>query len=146
MPMTALLANALAQAKTLLHNLEQAAGGIGLHVNAHKTGYMCFSQRGDISTIKGEPLKLVDKFTYLGSSISSTEKDINTWVAKVWIAIGSLSVIWKSGKIKSSCFQAVVGSILQYGCTAWTLTKRMKKTHDSNYSRMQWEILNNSWR
>ena len=33
----ALLANAPAQAETLLHNLERAATGIGLHVNAHKT-------------------------------------------------------------------------------------------------------------
>ena len=35
MPMTAILANAPAQAKTLLHGLERAATGIGLHVNAH---------------------------------------------------------------------------------------------------------------
>ena len=32
----ALLANAPAQAETLLHNLEWATAGIGLHVNAHK--------------------------------------------------------------------------------------------------------------
>ena len=32
----ALLANAPAQAETLLHSLEGAAAGIGLHVNAHK--------------------------------------------------------------------------------------------------------------
>ena len=30
--------------------------------------------RGDITTIDGTPLKLVDKFTYLGSSVASTEK------------------------------------------------------------------------
>ena len=36
-----ILANALAQAETLLHSLERAAAGIGLHVNAHKTEYMC---------------------------------------------------------------------------------------------------------
>ena len=36
----ALLANVTAQAKTLLHSLEHAAAGIGLHVNAHKTEYM----------------------------------------------------------------------------------------------------------
>ena len=36
----ALLANAPAQAKILLHSLEQAAAGIGLHVNAHKTEYV----------------------------------------------------------------------------------------------------------
>ena len=74
----ALLANAPTQAKTLLHSLEQAAAGIGLHVNAHKTEYVWFNQRGDISTLNGSSLKLVDKFTYLRSSVSSTETDINT--------------------------------------------------------------------
>ena len=32
-----ILANAPNQAETLLHSLERAAAGIGLHVNAHKT-------------------------------------------------------------------------------------------------------------
>ena len=64
----ALLANAPAQAETLLHSLEGAAADLGLHVNAHKTEYMCFNQRGDISTLNGSSLKLVDKITYLGSS------------------------------------------------------------------------------
>ena len=45
-----LLANTLNQAETLLHSLERAAAGIGLHVNAHKTEFMCFNQKGDIST------------------------------------------------------------------------------------------------
>ena len=53
-------------AETLLHSLERAAAGIGLYVNAHKTEYMCYNQTGDISTLDGTPLKLVDKFTYLG--------------------------------------------------------------------------------
>ena len=51
---------------------------LGLYVNAHKTEYMCYNQTGDISTLDGTPLKLVDKFTYLGSSVASTEKDIDT--------------------------------------------------------------------
>ena len=74
----AILANTPNQAKTLLHSLEQAATGIGLHVNAYKTEYMCFNQTGDISTLEGTSLKLVDKFTYLASSVSSTKKDIDT--------------------------------------------------------------------
>ena len=74
----ALLANAPAQAETLPHSLERAAAGIGLHVNANKTEYMCFNQTDDISTLNGSSLKLVDKFTYLGSSVSSTETDMNT--------------------------------------------------------------------
>ena len=58
-----ILANAPAQTETLLHSLEWAAAGIGLHVNAHKTEYMCINQTGDISTLNGSSLKLVDKFT-----------------------------------------------------------------------------------
>ena len=72
-----LLANTPTQVKTLLHSLEWAAAGRGLHVNADKTEYMCFNQRGDISTLNGRFLKLVDKFTYLGSSVSSTQTDIS---------------------------------------------------------------------
>ena len=53
----ALLANTPAQAETLLHSLERAAAGIGFHVNAHKTEYMCFNQGGDISTLNGRSLK-----------------------------------------------------------------------------------------
>ena len=71
----AILANTPNQAETLLHILELAATGIDLHVNAHKTEYMCFNKTGDISTQDGTCLKLVDKFSYLGSSVSSTEKD-----------------------------------------------------------------------
>ena len=78
----AILANTPNQAETLLHSLEQATRGIGLHVNAHKTEYMCFNQTGDISTLDGTSLKLVDKFTYLGSSVSSTEKDIDMQLTK----------------------------------------------------------------
>ena len=83
----AILANAPAQAKTLLHRLERAAAGIGLHVNAYKTEYMCFNQTGDISTLNGSSLKRVDKFTYIGNSVSSTETDIDTRRVKAGTAI-----------------------------------------------------------
>ena len=120
----AFLANAPAQAKPLRHSLEWAAASIGLHVNAHKMEYMHFNQTGNISTLKSSSLKLVDKIT-------------------------NLSVILKSGltdKMKRSFFQAVVMSILQYGCTTWALTKCMEKKLDGNYTRMLQAILNKSWR
>ena len=109
---------------------------------------MCYNQTGDISSLDGTSLKLVDKFTYLGSSISLTEKDIDTRLTKAWTAIDRLAIIWKSDltdKMKRSFFQAAVVSILLYGCTTWTLTKRLKKKLDGNYTRMQRAILNKSW-
>ena len=66
----------------------------------------------------------------------------------VWTAINRLSTIWKSDltdKMKRSFFQAAVTSILLYGCTTWTLTKRLEKKLDGNYTRMLRAILNKSW-
>ena len=109
---------------------------------------MRFNQTGDISTLNVSFLKLVDKFTYLGSSASSTETDIDTRLAKAETAFDRLSVIWKSDltdKMKCCFFQAAVLSILLYGCTTWTLTKRMEKKLDGNYTRMLRAILNTYW-
>ena len=78
----ALLANTPAQVESLQHSLERVAGGIGFHVNADKTELIYFNQRSDISALYGGSLKLVDKITYLGSSVSSTKNDINRWLAK----------------------------------------------------------------
>ena len=145
----AILKNTPNQAETLLHSFERAAAGICLHVNAHKTEYMCYNQTGDITTLDGTSLKLVDKFTYLGNSVSSPEKDIDTRLTKVWEAINKLSIIWKSDladKMKRSFFLAAVVSIGLYGCTTWTLTKRLEKKLDGNYTRMLRAILNKSWR
>ena len=110
---------------------------------------MCFNQTGDISTLNSSSLKLVDKFTYLGSSVSSIETDIDTQLTKAWTDINRLSVIWKSDltdKMKRSFFQAAVVSILLYGYTTWMLTKQMEKKLDSNFTRMLQAILNKSWR
>ena len=47
--------------------------------------------------------------------------------------------------MKRSFFQVAVASILLYGYTTWTLTKRMEKKIDGNYTRMLRAILNKSW-
>ena len=64
--------------------------------------------------------------------------DISTLLTKAWRAIDRLSIKWKSDltdKMKRSFFQAAVVSILLYGCTTWTLTKRLEKKLDGNYTR-----------
>ena len=67
--------------------------------------------------------------------------DWNTW--------NHNCVSWKSDltdKRKRSFFPAAVASILLYGCTTWTLTKRLEKKLDGNYAKMLRAILNKSWR
>ena len=90
----ALLANTPAMAESLLYSLKRTAGSVGLHVNADKIEYMCFNpQRGNISILNGGSLKLVDKFTYFGITVSPIKNNINTRLAKAWTARDSLSVI-----------------------------------------------------
>ena len=91
-----LLANIPTQAVSQQYSLEQEADGIGLHVDVEKSEYMCFNKKGDILTLNGGSLKLVNKFAYLGSSVSSTENNINMRLAKALTGINRLLVIWKS--------------------------------------------------
>ena len=71
----ALQTNTPDQAESLLQSLERR------------------NQSGDISTLNGRSLKHVDKFTYIGSNVSSMENDINSRLAKAWTAIDRLLVI-----------------------------------------------------
>ena len=48
--------------------------------------------------------------------------------------------------MKRSFFQAVIVSILLYGCTTWMQTKRMEKKLNGNYTRILRTVLNKSWR
>ena len=101
-----------------------------------------------IEPIRFESPKLVDKFTYLWSSVTSTENG-NTRLAKTWTDIDRLSVIRKSDlsdKIKHRFFQAVFVSVLLYGYITWTLTKRMERKFDGNCTRMLQAVLKKSWK
>ena len=78
----------------------------------------------------------------------------NWWICSNWskflvsLHSANQSKGWKSDltdKMKRSFFQAAVTSILLYGCTTWTLTKRLEKKLDGNYTRMLRAILNKSW-
>ena len=145
--MTALLANSVAQPETLLHSLEWVAAG--LHVNSHKTEYMCFNHTGDIPTLNSSSRKLVNWFNLLRKQCLINRERHQQATSKEWTAIDRLSVIWKSDltdKIKRCFLKAAVVSILLYGCTLWKLTKRTEKKLDGNYTRMLQAILKKSWR
>ena len=120
------------------NKLPQALASISTHT---KRNICALIKQVTFSTLNSSSLKLVDKFTNLGSSVSSTATDIDPRLTKAWTANNRLSVIWKSDltdKINRSFFQAATVSILLYGCTIWTLTKRMEKKLDGNYTRMQY--------
>ena len=143
----ALLRNTLAQAETLLHSLEQAAASkVSMSTQTRHNTYALIKEA--TSSYWRVVFETRGHYTYLRSSVSSTENHINKLLAKAGTAIDTLSVIWKSDltdEVKGSIFQAAVVPILLYGCTTWTLTKRNEKKIDGNYIKMLRAIVNKSW-
>ena len=135
----ALLASTPDQAESLLHSLQQPVWGICLYGIVNNIWHSCFKREGVISTLNARHLKLVDKFTYVSSNISSTVSKVKICLAKAWTAIDRLSMIRKS-----DVFQAVAVSILVHGCTRWTLRKYTEKKLDCNTTRTLTGLLNKS--
>ena len=77
----ALISQSLQHAQDLLQSLEQASNGVGLYLNESKTECMNKCHSNDhhpVRTLNGTSLKQVDDYKYLGSYISSSEKDFIT--------------------------------------------------------------------
>ena len=89
----AFLVNTSTENESPLLISEQAAKEISFSVNTNKTEFVCFKQNCANSTLNGKPLKLVDHFTCLGSSISLTESDVNTNIGKVWTVINYKEIL-----------------------------------------------------
>ena len=109
----ALVSNSLDNAEALLNSLESAANCIGLYLNETKTEYINKCQTAnnnfEIKTLNGKSLKQVDDYKYLGSFISSSEKDFKTRKGMAWSACNDMHKIWTSNlntKIKSSDLQS----------------------------------------
>ena len=85
-----LLTNTPTQVDSLLHCLEQVAGGISLYMLTNKTEFMSFKQEGAISTLSGKPMESVNQFTYFDSKMSSTESEVKIYIVTVWTTVDRL--------------------------------------------------------
>ena len=144
----ALLSDTISEATVLLHHLEKAAKGVGLYVNIKKTEFMSYNQQGNIKSLAGKEIKYVEEFTYLGSNIASSQKDIDIRIGKAWGAIEGLRTVWKSTlptNLKRYFFRAAVETVLIYGSTTWTLTKQLENKLNGTYTRMLRVCLNMPW-
>ena len=79
--------------------------------------------------LKGLPLKKVEKFKYLGATITEDGEsltDITIRTATALNVMSSLNKIWKSSKAltKVRLYKSLIQPIALYGCEPWTLKKR----------------------
>ena len=114
----------------LIDRFAAACREFGLTISLKKTEVMC----QDVSTapsisIGDHTLVVVEKFTYLGSTITknlSLDPELNSRIGKATTAMARLTKrVWENDmlttKTKMNVYQACVLSTLLYGSEAWTL-------------------------
>ena len=113
---------------------------MGLYLNETKTECLnrCLSNADLlVKTLSGSSLKMVEDYVYLGSFISTSEKDFNTRKGMAWSACNDMHQIWTSQlpkSIKLEIFRATVEPILLYGSETWTLSKKLERGLDGTYT------------
>ena len=159
MPMTALLSPIVSMIYNNWRTPSQLPSrGLGCRSVSRKQRW-CLNLQEDPTAstpkikIDGKILNCVDSFTYLGSSLSSSnslDKEISTRIAKASASYGRLQKrVWcdrgLSVETKCAVYKAVVLSALLYGCESWTLYWRHIKLLDQFHQRCLWRIMNIKW-
>lgn len=103
--------------------------------------------------INGQRLNVVDKFTYLGSTLSRNvviDDEVNARLAKASAAFGRLySKVWNRRGIttetKIKVYRAVVLTALLYGCETWTIYQRHAKKLNHFHTTCLRKVLGIKW-
>ena len=136
----ALCAHSETSMQNIVDKFSEACHNFGLTISTKKTEVLHQPAPGkpytkpDI-TINGQKLNAVDKFTYLGSTLSrnmTIDDEVNLRLAKASAAFGRLNAnVWTRRGIrletKLKVYQAVILPSLLYGCETWTIYQRHAK-------------------
>ena len=131
---TVLIADSEDKLQRILSTAAEESERKGLQLNAKKTECMVVSKKNAIPkcniTCKGENIKQVDTFKYLGCTITPDGKSEHEIKKRIGIAKSTFSsmkcIFTNKGirlDIKIKTMKAYIWSILLYGCECWTLTK-----------------------
>ena len=139
------------QSKT--DKLTAEAKRIGLNLNPEKCKGMSFnSQAEEELTIEEKAVEEVDKFEYLGATVSKQgggTEDINNRINKARCTFKKLNKVWSAGNIrrrtKVRLYNALVKTVLLYGCETWKMNKGDEKKLNTFQYRCLRRILNIKW-
>ncbi len=135
---TVLLADSQDKLQAILDKVVTASEEKGLSLNVKKTECMVASKKKTaprcILHSKGEKIKEVSSFNYLGSTITTngkSEAEIKRRITMAKNSFMKLSPVFKNRNIRQTTklriLQAYVWSILQYGCESWTLKRSLER-------------------
>ena len=131
-----LLGSTNQELQDLTYKLVASTGACDIEVSTQKSKIMV-NRTNNCSTdihMNSQKLEEVDKFKYLGSTLSkdsSSSAEVHTGIDTASSAMASLDRVWKCNKIsfptKFSLYKSLVISILLYGCETWTLLADSEK-------------------
>ena len=135
---TVLIADSEENLQRLLDITIEKSEEMGLTLNVKKTECMVISKKAIVPSCnlqsRGQQIKLVKKFKYLGYMITSDGKcitEIKKRIATAKDAFQKLSLILKNRNIsmttKFRVLKTYVWSTLTYGCECWTITSDIEK-------------------
>ena len=151
----ALVAHTQDGLQSMMNALPRACQEFGLTISLKKTEIMCQDVREapDIR-ISDHTLRVVDEFTYLGSTVTSNlslEPELNKRIGKASTAMAKLTQkVWENNKLttvtKVAVYRACVLSTLLYGSESWTTYAHQERRLNSFHMRCLRRILNISWK
>lgn len=138
----------------LVTRLSRACKEFGLTISLKKTQILAQGTPSvpDI-TIEETHLEVVDSFTYLGSTISSSlslDAEISSRIGKAAATMAKLNKrVWNNSQLtentKLRVYQACVLSTLLYGSESWTTYAKQEKRLNSFHLRCLRRLLQISW-
>ena len=136
-----------------LESIRETAAMIGLKVNTQKAKSLRVNQGNNAHfNIGGDEIQDVEKFTYLGSIVSSeggTDQDIVARIGKATTAFNILRPIWRSRaisvKTKLRISNTNLKSVLLYACETWRVIKASNNRIQTFVNRCLRHILRVRW-
>ncbi|KAI5635421.1 guanylate kinase domain-containing protein [Phthorimaea operculella] len=133
----ALLGQCQSDVEAMVRTLELEGKSVGLSINRDKTEYFLMrryknprQKRKDLH-VDGTTYKGVDKFKYLGCTVTDTNQRNEEIDIRIQNALRCSAALHKvlvskliSRKTKIRVYKTVIRPILMYGCEAWTLTQK----------------------
>ncbi|XP_045446396.1 uncharacterized protein LOC123654541 [Melitaea cinxia] len=140
----------------LMSVFDESCRKFGLKISVKKTEIMSLDIQGHetlVIKLGGEELKQVDKFRYLGSTISSKcdlDAEINSRIGAAAASFGKLDAkVFSSHDLrlatKISVYMAVVLPNILYAAETWTVYRRHIQTLDRFHLNCLRKILNIRW-
>ncbi|XP_047470539.1 uncharacterized protein LOC125026277 [Penaeus chinensis] len=138
----------------MMNHLTHACQAFSLIISVKKTATL--TQTGTPTatiTLDNSPLQTVEKFCYLGSTITtstSLDEELNARIGKAGTSFGKLNKrAWNNKMLtlrtKIKIYEACVLSSLPYGAETWTLYSSQEKRLNTYHLRCLRKIMGISW-